>query len=223
MAVCEQCGREFQARRVTARFCGGTCRQAWNRANAKPDTGPMSQAFRLRDNLYSLLEGMADELKGTRSWAKGQVATIQAADKIILLLRAEVEEEAAKAQAKVEEEAAKAQAKVESAEEDAAFWKGQMDFWQGQADTYRNWWRERTDQLSALRESSSNSDGGLTEEEWAKLRKMTDTQLRQWVRAGQAMDRKGHDSPMGNALRWIDGNIPTLPETENGEALQDNL
>ena len=31
---CAWCGQEFQAQRVTAKFCGGTCRQRANRAGS---------------------------------------------------------------------------------------------------------------------------------------------------------------------------------------------
>ena len=33
-ATCQQCGKVFAARRTTARFCGGTCRQQANRAKS---------------------------------------------------------------------------------------------------------------------------------------------------------------------------------------------
>ena len=36
MARCLMCGREFTAMRSTARFCGATCRSAWNRMHAAP-------------------------------------------------------------------------------------------------------------------------------------------------------------------------------------------
>ena len=29
--ACQECGKDFEARRATARFCGGTCRQRFNR------------------------------------------------------------------------------------------------------------------------------------------------------------------------------------------------
>lgn len=35
-ARCIMCGREFTARRSTARFCGATCRSAWNRMHVGP-------------------------------------------------------------------------------------------------------------------------------------------------------------------------------------------
>lgn len=35
-ARCLMCGREFTARRSTARFCGATCRSAWNRMHVGP-------------------------------------------------------------------------------------------------------------------------------------------------------------------------------------------
>jgi predicted nucleic acid-binding Zn ribbon protein len=33
--ICEQCGKTFDAKRSTARFCSTKCRVAWNRASKK--------------------------------------------------------------------------------------------------------------------------------------------------------------------------------------------
>ena len=51
---CAWCGQEFQAQRVTAKFCGGTCRQRANRA------GPGTQ--RQSDSVTPTATGLAFEL-----------------------------------------------------------------------------------------------------------------------------------------------------------------
>ena len=47
---------------------------------------------------------------------------------------------------------------------------------------------------------------GLSAAHWDRLRAMDDGQLRQWVMAGQAMELKGHDSPVENSIAWVEGN-----------------
>lgn len=67
-----------------------------------------------------------------------------------------------------------------------------------QAETYRI-------QLEGLRRSGATG-AGLSPEEWEKLRQMSDTQLRQWVKVASTFVRNGHDSPLSNAIRWVEGN-----------------
>ena len=78
------------------------------------------------------------------------------------------------------------------------------------SDRYRSWWRELSNQLSSIQ--TTNGDGGMSTEEWARLRQLNDSQLRTWVTVGAAMERKGHDSPMSNGLRWVEDNSPHLAD-----------
>ena len=55
-------------------------------------------------------------------------------------------------------------------------------------------------------DSRQNTAVGLGEENWERLRTMDGRELRQWVMAGQAMDRKGHDNPIENSIAWVEGN-----------------
>ena len=51
---------------------------------------------------------------------------------------------------------------------------------------------------------------GLSAENWDRLRKMDDGQLRQWVMVGKAMAEKGHEDTIENSLAWVEGNRPAL-------------
>ena len=43
-------------------------------------------------------------------------------------------------------------------------------------------------------------------EAWAALAMMPAEDLARWVRVGQRMAVRGHDDPVWNAIRWIEGN-----------------
>ena len=57
---CEQCDEPFMARRSTARFCGGTCRQKANRAKAAvpPSADPKKDLKLLLAALPRLMDGV---------------------------------------------------------------------------------------------------------------------------------------------------------------------
>lgn len=55
MAECEVCGRNFEAQRSTARYCGAACRKKASRARANPDD----------------LRAKADELVAEQKKARG--------------------------------------------------------------------------------------------------------------------------------------------------------
>ena len=65
---------------------------------------------------------------------------------------------------------------------------------------------------TALQARAQLDDGGLSVEEWTRLRNMSDKQLRNWVKVGKTMAGRGHDSPMRNALAWLGEPAPELPE-----------
>ena len=81
---------------------------------------------------------------------------------------------------------------------------------QERSNTYLSWWRELSSQLRSIQ--ATNGDGGMSSEEWARLRQLNDSQLRTWVTVGAAMERKGHDSPMSNGLRWVEDNSVHLAD-----------
>ena len=51
-----------------------------------------------------------------------------------------------------------------------------------------------------------DDDGTFTPDQWKRLANMDDKQLRQWVMAGRALARKGENSPVENAMRWVEEN-----------------
>lgn len=66
IVICENCLQEFEAARSTARFCGGTCRQQWNRkAKAAPEPEPGPDAEVRAD--VDAVTGAIDVLTGRRS------------------------------------------------------------------------------------------------------------------------------------------------------------
>ena len=72
--------------------------------------------------------------------------------------------------------------------------------------------------LDLAEDLKNRGTGGLTQEEWQRLRDFDDTQLRNWVKVGATMDRRGHTGPMLNAVRWVEGNAPQLPGPKDGGA-----
>ena len=46
----------------------------------------------------------------------------------------------------------------------------------------------------------------VTPDQWERLVNMDDQQLRQWVMAGRTMARRKHESPVDNAIRWVEDN-----------------
>ena len=54
LSVCLNCLEGFEARRKTARFCGGTCRQRWNRRQRKTPGTPQNIDAEVRDAIEAL-------------------------------------------------------------------------------------------------------------------------------------------------------------------------
>ena len=57
-----------------------------------------------------------------------------------------------------------------------------------------------------LRKRGSNGGGAVTPDQWERLSNMDNQQLRQWVMSGRTMARSGRDSPVDNAIRWVEEN-----------------
>ena len=49
-------------------------------------------------------------------------------------------------------------------------------------------------------------DIGPTPDEWDTLDGYTPSELEAWVKVGRAMKAKGHDAPVSNAMKWVEGN-----------------
>ena len=64
----------------------------------------------------------------------------------------------------------------------------------------------RIRELEAMLELSLADDGSGVAVDFDALAAMDVDQLRQWVKVGQRMERKGHDDPVSNATRWVEGN-----------------
>ena len=47
---------------------------------------------------------------------------------------------------------------------------------------------------------------GVPPEAWAALAAMPANDLARWVKVGSRMAQRGHDDPVWNAIRWIEGN-----------------
>ena len=62
--------------------------------------------------------------------------------------------------------------------------------------------------LRAWQEGDEEEVAVLTEEMLENLRAMTPQELVNWVKIAKTMNDKEHDSPVTNAIRWIEGNRP---------------
>ena len=64
-----------------------------------------------------------------------------------------------------------------------------------------------TEVVNLKTQLARRDDGGtVAPDQWERLANMDDKQLRQWVVAGRALARKGHGSPVENAIRWVEEN-----------------
>ena len=65
-AICWTCSREFEAKRSTAMFCGGTCRQRWNREQKRLHGTPQNADAEIRadiDRVYKAVQSFTGKYK----------------------------------------------------------------------------------------------------------------------------------------------------------------
>ena len=60
--------------------------------------------------------------------------------------------------------------------------------------------------VEELAEQLAAVEPDLKAEDWASLAGMPADDLRNWVRIGRAMARRGDDDAPRNAIRWVEGN-----------------
>lgn len=56
LQFCEQCDAPFLAKRKTARFCGGTCRQRWNREQKRTPGTPQNAEAEVKADIQAVRE-----------------------------------------------------------------------------------------------------------------------------------------------------------------------
>ena len=188
---CDQCGKPFQLKRNNKtgfKFCGNTCRQRAHRAKGKTDTTPSVNAFQLHTTLDHsievILEGLRQEVLGTRSPAKSDLAAIRAGDKVKAILRNEVKE----AHMSVDK-------KLQAERQNADFWRKSSNFWQERVQNFEE------------------GSPGLSGEAWDNVSTFSDTELRTFVKiVARTARNEGVSNPLDTARRWVEGNRPALPE-----------
>ena len=68
---------------------------------------------------------------------------------------------------------------------------------------------EREELLSAVEDMAmrlAEVKPGIPPEAWEALASMPAEDLARWVKVGSRMANRGHDDPVWNAIRWIEGN-----------------
>ena len=216
---CAWCGQGFQAKRVSAKYCGGTCRQRANRA------GPGAQGQ--SDSVTASVTGLellmpkaalqfaasqiVDEFVGKAGkTARLMVWELRIVEKLTPFLSGQgVIPKAALADVlgagypyykSASDLLTQLRERLASLEKQV---KDERDRVEHYRDLHNSYQEMYTDLLSRGKSGELN---GLSAEDWEALSKMDADQLSQWVKVGRALDRQGRREASQDAVRWVDGN-----------------
>ena len=216
---CAWCGQGFQAKRVSAKYCGGTCRQRANRA------GPGAQGQ--SDSVTASVTGLellmpkaalqfaasqiVDEFVGKAGkTARLMVWELRIVEKLTPFLSGEgVIPKAALADVlgagypydkSASDLLTQLRERLASLEKQVKDEKDRVEHYRDLHNSYREMY---TDLLSRGKSGELN---GLSAEDWEALSKMDADQLSQWVKVGRALDRQGRREASQDAVRWVEGN-----------------
>ena len=188
---CEVCHVEFSARRATARFCGGTCRQQANRAKAK-------NAPRKGESLFSSILEQQNKLRAIvleagaeyfPAWKKTPTVRMELmAYKIASEFERMLDQTKRSIQATM-------QAKIDK-----------------ERENYNRQWEYNqklfADYVAILAKHNEAAEG-LSAEDWETLRDMDDAELKRWVTVGGRMAKNSTvDNAAEQAMRWVVENRP---------------
>ena len=213
---CAWCGQEFQAQRVTAKFCSGTCRQRANRAAQSDSVTPtvtglavellMSDAAlklaasqivdefvgragktaRLMLWEYRIVEKLTPFLSGEGGIPKEALADVLGASYLYY-------ESASELLTRLRERLASLEKQLQDE-------KHRVEHYRDLCDSFRQ-------TLTGLvNRGKSGALDGLSTEDWDALTKMDDVQLAQWVKVGRTLHRQGRREAGQDAVRWVEGN-----------------
>ena len=227
---CAWCGQGFQAKRVTAKYCGGTCRQRANR------TGPGAQGqsdsvtasvtgFELlmpKAALQFAASQIVDEFVGKAGkTARLMVWELRIVEKLTPFLSGEgVIPKAALADVlgagypyytsashlltQLRERLASLEKQVKD-ERDRS--EQQVKHERDRAEHYRNLYARYSEMYTdLLNRGKSGELNGLSAEDWEALSKMDADQLSQWVKVGRRLASRGRREATHDAVRWVEGN-----------------
>ena len=204
-ANCDQCGSSFQPKRTNKtgpRFCGATCRQRAHRRNGQQRHGT-SRGRPVKSDIPRIVSNEPDVWKrltvqlGMRPEAAKAKRPSSRLEMVEYYVCGGIDE-----RERLVEEVARLEERVMQDEQ-------RLRRERERVDKYQDWWAEDRKVIAELLKGGGR---GLTEAEWNKLNEFNDQQLRQWVKVGEVMERKGHDNPMRNASKWVEGNSLELSE-----------
>ena len=197
---CDQCGIQFQPRRVNktgAAYCGNACRQKAHRqrhgkakdpeakSNGPSVTLPPPKDWENDPSLWNRIIGMLDltgEIKDRAAKAKrNRLVYVEVGVSGLRWQRDRLSRQVEELKHDLERKEADVQWERCRAER---FWEGRAMLGNGEVDP------------------------GQVE----FLKGMTDRQLRNWALVFIRMVEKGHDSPLINSVAWSQGNSPQMAE-----------
>ena len=224
---CEVCHVEFSARRATARFCGGTCRQRAHRANrvvtgfellmpkealdlaasqiVDEFVGKAGKTARLMLWEYRIVDKLTPFLSGEAGIPKKALVDVLGADYLYY-------ESPSNLLTRIRE-------RLESFEKELQYEKDSVGFYREMSDSYRKMYN------NLVSRGAGGELKGLSTEDWESLAQMEADQLVQWAKVGRALNRQGRSEAGQDAVRWVQGNRmdPSKGSNANGNATVDPL
>lgn len=178
-AVCEVCGLTFEAKRKTARFCSGRCRQQSNRANRPASLGGHYSKLRIsHENLDKAVREVVREHNGVRNQQLRQELLIGTL--VSRLSRYLVDADS------LEKRAAKAEAHARIA-------------WE-RADEARRDWQTLWNRMGGVGDE-------MTPDQWEALLAMEPQQLQAWLKIGFRLAKRDRPGAATDALHWVEQNM----------------
>ena len=205
---CQTCGKHFQGKRSTARFCGATCRKQAHRA--KPSSREAS--------LDSMTERILADMDLDRESARKVVDEVLAEFRFLLPKKVpqyiETYLDGIGATLSERMRLFLAEQKQEA--------KLELNRAKGEAEELRSRLFDKEIDLDNIRKHNKglhtriknlglqNAGEGIEPADWDALNAFDDQQLRQWVMVGRRRSAKGDEQAASEAIRWVTGNrVPT--------------
>ena len=244
---CAWCGQEFQTQRVTAKFCGGTCRQRANRAGRGTQgqsdsvtptvTGLGFELLMSKAALKLAASQIVDEFVGKAGkTARLMVWELRIVEKLTPFLSGEeVISKAALAEVlgtgytyyeSASDLLTQIRERLTSLEEQLKDEKARVKDEKARVEHYRDLYDSYREKLNdRLNRRTAGESKGLSTEDWETLTKMDDVQLAQWTKVGRALHRQGRREAGQDAVRWVQGNRMDQSKGSNadGNATVDSL
>ena len=182
--TCEVCRRTFEAKRRTARFCGGKCRQQANRVKAKEvqqeaSLGGFYSKLRIsHENLDKAIREVVEEHSDVRNRALRRellIGTLLSKLSRYLVDADSLEE------------------RVTKAEEHARI------AWERADEAHQDWQK--------LWNRMGNPSDDMAPGQWEALLAMEPQQLQAWLKIGLRLARQDRPGAATDALHWVEQNM----------------